>query len=112
MVPVLRAALKQRPERQNLVRRGWDSLAVFDLAKAERAAGGSNIDYLGQLARAISIDASNNLAKRAFVDAVAQNAVSSYAGDARRYLRDLARSNEMKPDLVLKTAAALHRASQ
>lgn len=109
VVPILQTALTQSLGGKTMVRPEWDSAAVFDLAKAERSSGGAAGDYLNRLRQAIQIDPSNTLAKRAFVDAVAQNGRADGVMEARRYLNDLVLSKQMNRDRVVETEAALMR---
>lgn len=109
VVPILQAALAEPLSGKTIVRPGWDSAAVFDLAKAERAAGGDTGDYLKRLRQAIEIDPGNILAKRAFVDAVAQNGAVNEAKEAVGYLRDLVAAKQMTGSLATETHGALRR---
>lgn len=88
------------------------SKLLFDLALAENAAGETSEAYLLRLEEAISADASNVLAVRAYVDAAANSALPEAAKKALRLIPVLQKNGNLSPTATTRTRELLSAVSR
>lgn len=100
---VLAATVDKAAPQSGVVR----SKILFDLALAEKAAGGTSEAYLLRLDEAVSADASNIQAARAYVDAAAKSASPDAAAKGLRLIADLQKNGNLSAPQATRTREML-----